>query len=143
MRGGDQWPYKLYHRHSMDSKNLCCDWYTGVLKINARLHDHFWNFGFFSLSIWCVFLVSNRIGFPIQIDRFFFSFDSFSGTFYKLTNLFWFLQSVYIVTNFAHRLKTKVLKLYNTLKLFQGARYTHWISYAPPKIQNCLLNLSN
>ena len=79
MRGGDQWPYKLYHRHSMDSKKFCFYWYTWVLKINARLHDHFWNFGFFSLSIWCVFLVSNRIGFPIQIDRFFFILTVFCG----------------------------------------------------------------
>ena len=56
------------------------------MKKNAWLHRGFLNRGFFSLSIWCVFLVSNRIGFPIQIDRFFFNFDCFLRTFDKLTN---------------------------------------------------------
>ena len=79
MRGGDQWPVKLYDSCSMVLKNVCYHWYTWVMKKNAWLHRGFLNRGFFSLSIWCVFLVSNRIGFPIQIDRFFLVLTVFWG----------------------------------------------------------------
>ena len=119
MRGGDQWPSKLYNRHSMVSKKLCYYWYTWILKKKARLHRGFLNRGFFFVSIWCVFLVSNPIGFPIQIDRFFFILSVFWGLFTNSQTFFGSFKVSILLQRYvedSNRKFSSFKKLYNYLK---------------------------